>query len=157
MDIGSKSGWPSSALSNFSPHAFVFDGVECSSMEGLLQSFKFDKVHIQVEVCKLVGKAAKFRGKKRNKAWKSRQTLWWKGKAIDRHGKEYQDLLTRAYDALATNESFLKALLATDKAVLTHKIGHNKESETVLTEREFVSQLTRLRTKHEKLRKERKC
>ena len=36
MDIGSKSGYPSSALSNFAPHAFVFDGVECASLEGLL-------------------------------------------------------------------------------------------------------------------------
>jgi hypothetical protein len=37
MDIGSKSGYPSSALSNFAPHAFEFDGVKCASMEGLLQ------------------------------------------------------------------------------------------------------------------------
>ncbi len=66
MNIGSGSGYPSSALSNFSPHPFVFDGVECASMEGLLQSFKFDKPHIQNEVCKLVGKGAKFRGKKRS-------------------------------------------------------------------------------------------
>ena len=37
MDIGSGNGYPSGALSNFSPHPFVFDGVECNSMEGLLQ------------------------------------------------------------------------------------------------------------------------
>ena len=43
MDIGSKAIYPASALSNFSPHPFTFDGVECNSMEGLLQSFKFDK------------------------------------------------------------------------------------------------------------------
>ena len=100
MDIGSKSGYPSSALSNFAPHAFVFDGVECASLEGLLQSFKFDKQHIQVEVCKLVGLAAKLRGKPRNKAWKSKQTLWWKGLPIDRHGDEYQNLLDMIYQAV---------------------------------------------------------
>ena len=55
MDIGSKKGYPSSALSNFAPHPFVFDGIECSSMEGLLQAFKFKNADMQVEVCKLVG------------------------------------------------------------------------------------------------------
>jgi predicted NAD-dependent protein-ADP-ribosyltransferase YbiA (DUF1768 family) len=41
MDIGSGSGFPSAALSNFAPHPFVIDGVECNSMEGFLQSLKF--------------------------------------------------------------------------------------------------------------------
>ncbi len=68
MDIGSKNGFPAGNLSNFAPHPFIFDGVKCASMEGLLQSFKFEKEHIQVEVCKLVGKEAKFRGQKRNLA-----------------------------------------------------------------------------------------
>lgn len=36
MDIGSGSGYPSSTLSNFAPHPFVMDGVECNSMEGFL-------------------------------------------------------------------------------------------------------------------------
>lgn len=41
MDIGSGTGYPSAALSNFAPHSFVIDGVECASMEGFLQSLKF--------------------------------------------------------------------------------------------------------------------
>jgi len=69
MDI--RSGSPAGRLSNFSPHPFIFDGVECASMEGLLQSFKFDKPHIQAVVCQLVGIKAKRRGQKRNKAWKT--------------------------------------------------------------------------------------
>ena len=146
MDIGSKSGYPSSALSNFAPHKFIFDGVECASLEGLLQSFKFDKVPVQIEVCTLVGLKAKMRGKNRNKAWKSRQTLWWRGLAIDRHGDEYQNLLDMIYQAVYDqNDSFRRALAATQKAVLTHSIGHNKESDTILTEREFCSRLTKLR------------
>ena len=147
MDIGSKTGFPSGNLSNFSPHPFVFDGVECASMEGLLQSFKFDKPHIQVEVCKLVGKKAKFRGKKRNKAWKRAQTLWWKGVAYERKSKEYQELLDRAYDALATNTKFQNALLATRNATLTHSLGSSKQSDTILTEAEFCSRLTKIRTR----------
>lgn len=143
MNIGSKSGYPSSALSNFAPHRFYFDGVDCWSMEGLLQSFKFDKIHIQEEVCSLVGIAAKMRGK--SKDWYKTQTLHWKGIAYKRDSQEYQDLLDRAYLALATNSSFRKALLATGDAVLQHTMGKRKTSETVLTQREFCSRLTNLR------------
>ena len=143
MDIGSKAGYPVSALSNFAPHRFVFDDVECSSMEGLVQSFKFDKFHIQVEVCKLVGLAAKRRGQKRNKAWKRAQKLWWRGVEYDRHGPEYQMLLDRAFGALAQNDSFRRALLATGKSTLTHSIGKSDPSDTVLTEREFCNKLER--------------
>jgi len=147
MDIGSKAGYPASALSNFAPHPFVFDGVECASMEGLVQAFKFDKPHIQVEVCKLIGIRAKRRGQKRNKAWKRVQKLWWRGKEYDRHGNDYQELLDRAFNALAENDSFQKALLATDNSTLTHSIGQSKHSETVLTEREFCSRLETIRAR----------
>jgi len=147
MDIGSGHGYPASALSNFTPHPFVFDGVEIASMEGLLQSFKFDKKHIQVEVCKLVGKAAKFRGKKRNKNWQRVQKLWWNGYEINRHGDEYQNLLDRAYDAMfRDSEGFRLALKASGKSVFTHSIGRSNAHETVLTAAEFCSRLTRLRS-----------
>ncbi len=144
MDIKSGSGYPASALSNFSPHPFIFDGVEVSSFEGLLQSFKFDKEHIQVEVCKLVGAMAKKRGKMRN--WQERQTLYWKGRPYKRDSDDYQKLLDRAYQALCDqNEGFRKALLATGDAVIKHSIGRSKESVTVLTHQEFCSRLMKLR------------
>lgn len=145
MDIGSGKGWPSSALSNFAPHQFTIDGVECASMEGFLQSLKFNQPHIQLEVCKLTGLAAKRRGQKRNKAWKSTQTLWWLGQPMKRQGREFSDLLDRAFRELSTNTSFRKALLASNGAVLTHSIGKNSEKETVLTEREFCSRLMQIR------------
>lgn len=143
MDIGSGSGYPSAALSNFAPHPFVFDGVECNSMEGLLQSFKFSNPEMQKEVCKLVGKQAKFKGKK--KKWFKTQTLYWQGKEFKRDSDEYQRLLDRAYDALSTNEGFKRALLATGNAILIHTIGKTKQSETVLTRAEFCSRLMRIR------------
>lgn len=145
MDIGSGKGYPSSALSNFAPHPFVLDGVECASMEGFLQSLKFDKPHIQVEVCKLVGIAAKRRGQKRNKAWKSTQTLWWQGTAYSRTSPEYQALLDRAFSALAKNDSFRRALLETGNAVLRHSLGKHNPKETVLTEGEFCLRLMHIR------------
>ena len=149
MDIGSGSGFPSSALSNFAPHPFVIDGIECNSMEGFLQSLKFSNPEMQKEVCKLVGKAAKFKGKK--KKWWRTQTLYWQGVEIPRDSQEYQDLLDRAFDALAQNSGFRAALLATGNSVLTHSIGKTKITETVLTRQEFCSRLTKIR---EELRKE---
>lgn len=145
MDIGSGTGWPSAALSNFTPHPFVIDGVECASMEGFLQSLKFKEPAMQAEVCKLVGKAAKFKGKK--KKWWKTQTLYWNGVEYARDSEEYQELLDRAFDALAQNTGFQKALLATNNSTLTHSIGKSKEQETVLTKQEFCSRLTKIRSK----------
>ena len=149
MDIGSGSGFPSATLSNFAPHPFVIDGVECNSMEGFLQSLKFSNPEMQREVCKLVGKAAKFKGKK--KKWWRTQTLYWQGIEIPRDSEEYQVLLDRAFNALAQNGGFRAALLATGNSVLTHSIGKTKITETVLTRQEFCSRLTKIR---EELRKE---
>ena len=143
MDIGSGSGFPSAALSNFAPHPFVIDGVECNSMEGFLQSLKFSNPEMQKEVCQLVGKAAKFKGKK--KKWWRTQTLHWQGREIPRDSEEFQLLLDRAFEALAQNKSFRAALLATGNAVLTHSIGKQKITETVLTRQEFCSRLMRIR------------
>lgn len=144
MDISSGSGYPAANLSNFSPHPFVLDGVECASMEGFLQALKYNNEDMQVHVCTLVGKQAKFKGKK--KKWWRTQTLYWKGVEYKRDSKEYQELLDRAYTALAENSKFQKALLATGNSKLSHSMGKNKISETVLTEREFVGRLTRLRS-----------
>lgn len=143
MDIGSGKEYPSNALSNFAPHPFIFDGVECNSMEGFLQSLKFSNPEIQKEVCKLVGKAAKFKGK--SKKWFLTQKLYWKGVEYSRDSKEYQELLDRAFNALSENTSFQKALIASGKATLTHEIGKSKENETVLTKREFISRLNKIR------------
>ena len=145
MDINSGKGYPSSALSNFAPHEFIIDGITCQSMEGFLQSLKFQDIEMQKYVCTLVGKKAKFKGKK--KKWFKNQTLYWMGVELKRDSKEYQDLLDRAFEGLSKNASFQKALLVTKKATLTHSIGSNKISETVLTRTEFTSRLTKIRAR----------
>ena len=143
MDIGSGKTYPANALSNFAPHPFVFDGVECASMEGFLQSLKFKNPDMQKHVCTLVGKQAKFKGKK--KKWWVRQTLWWRGEEIDRHSSQYYRLIVSAYNALAENSGFAKALLATQDSALTHSIGKNDPHRTILTVQEFCSILVGLR------------
>ena len=143
MDIKSKCSYPASALSNLSPHQFTLDGVVCNSMEGFLQALKFKDLNMQIEICKLVGMNAKSRGAK--KQWKKTQTLYWQGISYKRDSKEYQELLDRAYEQLSKNASFQRALLATNNATLTHSVGKIKQSDTVLTKKEFCSRLTSLR------------
>ena len=145
MDIGSGNGYPAGTLSNFAPHPFEIDGVTCNSMEGFLQSLKFESVDMQKYVCTLVGYAAKKKGAKKN--WKQKQELYWLGKVYKRDSDEYQNLLNRAYNELNKNSGFRKALEATKGATLTHSIGKNKKSETVLTTNEFCNRLTHLRDK----------
>ena len=69
LDIYSKGWYPSYVLSNFSPNVFMLDNVECSSMEGFLQSLKVKNKIKQQEICKLYGKQAKNAGKRK---------FWWK-------------------------------------------------------------------------------
>lgn len=148
MDIGSGNSYPSSSLSNFSAHPFEIDGVLCNSMEGFLQSLKFKNPDTQVEVCKLVGLKAKYKGKK--KKWWKTQKLYWMGKEYDRSGEEYQELLDRAYNELSKNEGFRKALLATGNSSIRHSIGKKDKTKTVLTESEFTRRLIEIRTRLQK-------
>lgn len=144
MDIGKGSGGVAGRLSNFTPRRFVFDGVECNSIEGVLQSFKFKNVDMQKEVCKLVGMVAKKKGA--NKNWQQYQKLYWNGKEYKRDGKEYQELLDRLYQTVYDqNENYRRDIQSCKSVTFTHSIGKNKKSETVLTSQEFCSRLTKLR------------
>ena len=145
MDIGSNTGYPAENLSNFTQHEFVIDGVVCASMEGFLQSLKFQDVQKQREICGLWGGHAKKKGSKKNKRWKSTQTLYWQGEVINRHSEAYQTLLDRAFKALAMNDLFKQALLDTGDAYLTHSFGRDDPTNTVLTTAEFCERLMRIR------------
>jgi len=146
LDIGSKGGYPAGNLSNFTAHAFELDFVEISSMEGFLQALKFDKTHIQVEVCKLIGAGAKKRGADRISQWKLKRGLWWQGEFYERKSDDYQRLLDRAYIAMAKqSEKFRQALLDSGDLILTHLMGKSSEYETVLTQSEFCNRLMKLR------------
>lgn len=144
MNIVSGAHYPASALSNFAPHPFEFDGVRIASMEGFLQSLKFSSPEMQQHVCTLVGRAAKRMGTGKN--WQRKGTLHWQGAVIDRFSDEYQQLLDRVFERLfTTNQSAANALLATGSAVLQHSIGKKSPKETILTRSEFCSRLTRIR------------
>ena len=150
IDIRFKDGYPSCALSNLNEYHFVFDGIECASMEGFLQSLKIRDVEDQRQVCKMVGIDAKIWGSQQSE-WREDQTLYWLGKKYYRHGDAYYSLLERAYlECSYENEDFQEALLATSGKQLTHRIGKSDPCDTILTENEFCLLLTNLRSKLER-------
>lgn len=143
IDIWS-SDYPSGVLSNLANNAFVFDGVECLSMEGFLQSLKYSNPKEQKAICFLKGKKAK--AKAINNAWKLDQKVYWQGTVIDRSSGDFQQLLRRAYQALfEQNETFRTALLLTGSKKLYHVRGKSNPRDTILTEKEFCQILTELR------------
>ena len=134
-------------LSNFTEHNFTLDGVECASMEGFLQSLKYLCPKKQREICKLTGKVAKEAGDGK-KLWKLTHTAFWQGKCYDRLSPEFRELIFRAYSAMyEKNASFREALAASRGAKLCHSIGEPNPKKTILTEREFLCMLYRLRRK----------
>ena len=144
MEIRLGNPYPAGALSNLAPHRFTFRGVECGSMEGLLQGVKFEAIDMQKHVCSLAGHKARLAGQKKN--WHSTQTLWWQGEPMKRDSQQYQDFLDEAYKELVyQNTKARKALLATKDAVLKHTMGKRKINETVLTQKEFCSRLMNMR------------
>ncbi|MEN8252043.1 MAG: hypothetical protein ABFQ53_00465 [Patescibacteria group bacterium] len=147
IDITSRGTYPSNELSNLAEHEFTLDGVKCASMEGFLQSLK---VYIGDPFTHLSGITAKMSGQECNN-WKWDQLLYWQGVKYERDGVKYQELLDRAFHALATNSDFQKALLATENKKIIHSIGKDDIESTVLTEEEFCFRLTKFRERLKKL------
>lgn len=147
MDILSRSPWPSSALSNFAAREFVFGGLPCGSMEGLLQSWKFEDPVAARRVAALSGWAAKRAGLEAPD-WRSEGKLWIDGRAVDRESPAYQENLDRAFAAMFEEcEDFRAALAATGSEELEHSIGGTDQAETILTRSELCDRLLRLRAR----------
>lgn len=147
LDIYSSGLYPANVLSNLAPKKFCFDGIECASIEGFLQSLKFKDRTKQREVCKLYGGSAKDSSKKATE-WLKTHKLYWQGKEYHRFSQHYHRLLIRAYKACyEQNELFRQALNSTKGMILTHSSGKTEPATTVLTQNEFISILTGLRDK----------
>ncbi|MBO5312762.1 MAG: hypothetical protein J6B29_02235 [Clostridia bacterium] len=144
LDIKSSYPYPSNMLSNFYPHSFAIDGIECGSMEGFLQSLKHRSKEKQIKICKLHGIEAKSKGKFKI-LWKLTGNVYWQGKKIKRKSEDFSALILRAYCELFKNEDFKKALIDSIDYELTHTIGSHDKRKTVLTEEEFLFCLNYLR------------
>lgn len=145
LDISSRGVGLERALSNFARRPFFIDGVMCASMEGFLQSLKFEDQTQQKIMCSLAGYEAFRRGQEGN-AWKADQILYWRDDFYCRHSEDYVDLLARAYDALFDqNPDFRDCLRQTTGMRLRHSMGKSDARDSVLTESEYITQLERLR------------
>ena len=82
------------------------------------------------------------------KLWELTHTAFWQGKCYDRLSPEFRELIFRAYSAMyEKNASFREALAASRGKRLCHSIGEPNPKKTILTEREFLCMLYRLRRK----------
>lgn len=147
INIYSKSGNEiGQKLSNFYPHTFTFGGIEFGSFEAFVQCLKFSDPEEQMKVAGMDAKSAKAAGQtqhwQENGGW-----LYWKGRTINRYGREYQRLLDQAYDALCQNAKFADALRRSRRPLLIHTIGKLRRKDTALTSIEFCRILTRKRRK----------
>lgn len=143
VDIWSKSAYPADVLSNLCSNGFVFEGVECKSMEGFLQALKYKELEKQRQICSMEGKEAK---NKTTAKWQIDQVVWWKEQKVDRQSKEFLCLVKRAYQAMfEQNEHFRTALMTTCGKRLFHCRGVDDPYKTILTETEFCSILTEIR------------
>lgn len=142
VDIRSSASGAAGRLSNFTARTFVFDGVECGSIEGVLQGMKCPDAARQREICALAGGWARSAGREYD--WRPEQTLYWQGKTFARLSRAYGEQIDRLYDAVFDqDESFREDLAQLRGRVIDHRMGHSDPAQTVLTRREFVGQLNR--------------
>lgn len=142
LDIRSNGLYPANVLSNLAHNEFVFDGIQCGSIEGVLQSLKVNDSEKQKEICALYGGSAKKISSK-HKNWQDSQTLYWQGKEFKRDSFEYKEFLKRVFkECYLQNDVYRTALDSTKGKKLTHKDGKTNIKETVLSASEFVEILT---------------
>ncbi len=143
LDIRSNGLYPSNVLSNLCSNGFRFDGMICGSMEGFLQSLKQKNPDRQRQICSMKGGNAR---KHSVTSWQTDQTVWWKGRAINRQSQEYAVLVRNAYQAMFDqSERFRTALMQTRGIKLVHSSGHDDPFKTILTPTEFCSILEDMR------------
>lgn len=133
------------SLSNLYPYQFDFDGISYASMEAFFGSLRTHDFNEKQKLYLTYGLDSWYKGHKFS--WYEKQEVYYKDKIIKRHSSEYEDLITNAFDALFTNEDFKQALKESGDSKLTHRIGKTAKDKTLLTRKEFIGHLNRLRTK----------
>lgn len=132
-------------LSNLYPYQFEFDGITYASMEAFFSSLRTHDFIEKQKLYSTYGMDSWYKGHRFS--WYEKQEVYYKDKAINRLSVEYEDLMTAAFDALFTNEEFKQALRESGNCKLTHTIGKTAKDKTLLTRKEFIGHLNRLRTK----------
>lgn len=143
LDIHSAMPGDAGILSNLHMKPFIMEGIFYGSIEGFLQSLRYQYSCEAEKVAMMCGVEAKMAG--RAKSIKN-DTLYYQGKPFNRHSVWYKKLLERAFTAcFAQNESFQRSIFNTREMELVHSIGKDDPNETILTNSEFIKLLERLR------------
>lgn len=142
IDIDHNGVYPAYTLSNLEPYKFVFRGIEFVSIESLFQGLKYRDIAQQNHVFGKVGLDAKLRRARSH--WQKSQTLYWQGKPMGRHSREYRAFIDEAYAALAENKDFREALIATGNKHLYNSYAKTNPCKSVLTAKEQCQALMRL-------------
>lgn len=132
-------------LSNLYPYSFTFDGITYASMEAFIGSLRTSSMIEKQKLYSTYGMESWYMGHKFS--WYEKQEVYYQDRAISRHSQEYDDLITAAFDALNTNEDFMQALRETGDCKLIHTVGKTAKDKTLLTRKEFIGHLNRLRSK----------
>lgn len=136
----------SRVLSNLYPLRFKFRGKWVASIESVLQGIKYQSKKHQNLVLQYAGlDAYHTRASNEGNFWGNDGKLYWQGKAIDRHGREYQDFLDELYISASKNPIYANTLLATGNKYLLHHFGQTDPHITVLTRFEYELRLNSLR------------
>lgn len=148
-DICYKFNFPYNILCNFTASQFKHDGVKIYSMEGFLQSLKVKDKATQNKICTLPGFLAKKVGNYLKKNGKfDRKTVYWQGQEYNRYSKDFAKVIDRAYDSKFKQDRLFRTVLNSSKGrTLTHTIGKSDPNDTILTEKEFIQHLDKLREK----------
>jgi len=133
-------------LSNLYPYQFKMDGILIESWEGFIQSLKTPDKNIKRQLWSLSGYQAWKQGQPI--PWWEKQEVYWISAPIDRHSKDYTYIITVSYDALfECNAEFRKALELSLPYKLDHSKGKTDKHKTLLTKKEYLFQMERLRNK----------
>ena len=145
IDIHFKGENLEKRLSNLYPYQFEFDGITYASMEAFFGSLRTPDFIEKQKLYSTFGIDSWYKGHKFS--WYEKQEVYYKEKTISRHTIEYDNLITAAFDALFTNEEFREALKESSDCKLTHSVGKTAKDKTLLTRKEFIGHLYRLRGK----------
>jgi len=146
IDISYKNGTGAAkGLSNLAPYKFIFDKIECTSFESFIQSLRVKDPDMQKEVCSFPALFC-YSIRLDLNDWRKDKTVYWKGNQINRLSMQYSELMSSAYDALfEQSPTFRHLLQSTTGKLLLHSTGCVINTETLLTPKEYLDNLERLR------------
>lgn len=132
-------------LSNLKKRSFMFAGINCNSIEGVLQGIKFKDVDKQKKIAIRHGMDAKRSGQGK-RLDRQGMLAHWNGQSYRRDSKAYNQFVRSIYWAACWADVDMQvALIESGDRPFIHPIGSKDIEKSVLTENEFVTILTDLR------------